>query len=199
MTKLTRAKIRAILEHNLRKHRVRGFQYDPLPTTDPSGLGNLKAQGDLDFWKQRKITIEQKTGNLFSLVDDNINLRDAIADTIVDALSGNNATGTYTAGQAPNYLTDEEVEGGDREASNDDEEDIHLEVDSTRSVTLKHGNNQIQLSSAGITITNGTDSLVINGSGITVSGSYELKNHVHTTDVQDAGPPISRDSGAGHN
>jgi hypothetical protein len=140
MKKITRDKIKALVEYNFRKYRVKGFEYqNNMPGENPSGTDNLKPPSDLFYWKQDPMQIpKDKNTMLYGLVDGNINLRDSIANTIFDILTGNDSTETFTTANTSTYFPDgTNPGGGDRENVNTNDRNIWLECDGT--ITLKAG------------------------------------------------------------
>lgn len=149
MKKITRDKIKALVEYNFRKYRVKGFEYqNNMPGTNPDGTDNLKPPSDLFFWKQDPIQIpKDKNTTLYGLVDGNINLRDSIANTIFDILTGNDSTETFTPSNTSTYFPDgQNPGGGDRENVNTNERNIWIECDGT--ITLKAGNKSLVVGGA---------------------------------------------------
>jgi len=164
------ARIKSILEYNLRQAKVRGFEYvNGKLAQEPTGKTGLKPDASLESWLPGDKLAIPGDPSFYALRDNNVNLRDAIARTIFDVLAGSTSSGAITAQDESNYEAAPSNGNNSKDGSG-----IYLEQTSGP-MTFKVGSNTVVVTDSSVTITTGSTTITATSSSITlVSGGTTM-------------------------
>lgn len=99
MNTFDKKRLLSLIEYNMKKYRIGGIEYrSKYCTNDPTGVKGLITNDKyLSKWQQKPYEIKIGVNDTkYTLKENNLMMRDFLAQTIIDVFSGNESKGNYT-------------------------------------------------------------------------------------------------------